>query len=673
MMKRLLFLGFMLACSALAFGQAARYDSVAQSTTIIQTKTIIIPMPLATVTVCAFPAVGGLPCTNKAPVCPDETLAGCTTSAPLNPLTADAQGNFGFWVAAGSYDYTVCPVNITAGQPCQGPFHVILALPVSATPGGTGVGAHNILSITHPDTVPNAVVKGDLIFGSGLGNPPVAFWDHLAIGVPGQILTVGPKTLGFSYPEWDAFPGATCNIADVHNWYFGPGGSDLTGTGLIGNPWATPGHAVDQIPGLICGRYLLHMTGPGTVSSGPFNPITNSGGLNLSGRVCDGGGLDNNGGAPPPTWPINDGNFPPAYSWVEIIGDTTDLAPSTFIIDNALGEIDVSGCNLILRSLQVKNGAFGVHAAHQAFVGLSGVLFDSNGTGILATEGSTVYVDNQDFLEPAFTANVLITNSTNYGFLISDDSLLTDYRSDGGNGPTNMNLEVDGPSGIACGLFLYSRAWIRGTLKCLASAGTTGFIATDSKLAVATLSVDGSNLAATTGINLEASSLSGSATGGGTYTIANVDIGAQLDSASFVDALPTFTTNIQDWKNMGLDSAPAWASGSVNGRAAEFMQTVTFSATPAFDMRQGAVKKMTLTADVTASTIINPPTTLGIAEFATFLLCQDGGGAHAFAWAANVKGADVIGAVGSKCNVQRFMYDQATTTWYAVSAMVKDQ
>lgn len=106
-----------------AFGQAARFDSVAQTTTTVSATntTVLVPLPGATVTVLNYPA-NGLPGTNKASVCPDSTLVGCTTGAPNNPITADARGNFGFWIAAGTYDYTVCaPSGV-----CQGPYHIVL-------------------------------------------------------------------------------------------------------------------------------------------------------------------------------------------------------------------------------------------------------------------------------------------------------------------------------------------------------------------------------------------------------------------------------------------------------------------------------------------------------------------------------------------------------------------
>jgi hypothetical protein len=108
-----------------AFGQAARFDSVAQTTTTVSATntTVLVPLPGATVTVCTYPSNGTLPCTNKASICPGVTVDGsCTSSAPNNPITADSLGNFGFWAPGGSYDYTICAVSGV----CQGPYHAVL-------------------------------------------------------------------------------------------------------------------------------------------------------------------------------------------------------------------------------------------------------------------------------------------------------------------------------------------------------------------------------------------------------------------------------------------------------------------------------------------------------------------------------------------------------------------
>lgn len=373
--------------------------------------------------------------------------------------------------------------------------------------------------------------------------------------VTGDVLTVVNN--GASTPTFQTPAGATCSITQVTTWWIDTTGNDSTGTGTNGNPWLTAQHAVDQIPGLVCGRYIIRMKTAGTYT----------GSVVLDGRVFAGGNAGGTNDSSLVEWPISDGNNPPAYSWVEILGDDTDTAPSTFIILVGGGEVAVADGNLILRALQVKGDGtgFGVHAAH-AFVGLSGVLLDSNGTGILATEGSTIHVDNYDFVDPAFGANVLITNSLNYGFLISDDSLLTDYRSDGNNGSTNTILEVGGPVGTACGLAQFSRVWFRGTINCeTGSATAAGLIATHSRMSIATMTNDGQSLGGVgtggTGLRLESSQLSGAALGGANYTFQNFNgdlgRGVSLDPYSWIDSIPTLSGNTTDWfYNLGGPPSP---------------------------------------------------------------------------------------------------------------------
>jgi hypothetical protein len=99
-------------------------------------------------------------------------------------------------------------------------------------------------------------------------------------------------------------------------------------------------------------------------------------------------------------------------------------------------------------------------------------------------------------------------------------------------------------------------------------------------------------------------------------------------------------------------------SGSVN--------TVTFSTKPTFDASLGNTQKITLTDNVTSSTLSNP--TAG--QTINFIICQDGTGGRRFVWPTNVKGAMTIGSTASKCNAQDFIFDG--TNAYAVSPGITD-
>jgi hypothetical protein len=101
-MKKLLLL-LALTCSAL--GQGVRYDgNVTVSATNVPAgaQAPVFTLPYAVATACSFPAVGS-PCTNTVPIYSDVA----PTQALDNPLTADSQGRFGFWIAPGIYSYSV--------------------------------------------------------------------------------------------------------------------------------------------------------------------------------------------------------------------------------------------------------------------------------------------------------------------------------------------------------------------------------------------------------------------------------------------------------------------------------------------------------------------------------------------------------------------------------------
>jgi hypothetical protein len=90
-----------------------------------------------------------------------------------------------------------------------------------------------------------------------------------------------------------------------------------------------------------------------------------------------------------------------------------------------------------------------------------------------------------------------------------------------------------------------------------------------------------------------------------------------------------------------------------NGAVISGLNSVTFSATPNFDANQGNTQKITLTGNVTSSTLSDA--TAG--ETLNFAICQDGSGSHTFVWPSNVKGGMTIGSAASSCSVQSFVFD----------------
>lgn len=92
--------------------------------------------------------------------------------------------------------------------------------------------------------------------------------------------------------------------------------------------------------------------------------------------------------------------------------------------------------------------------------------------------------------------------------------------------------------------------------------------------------------------------------------------------------------------------------------------TVAFSATPTFNAGASDTFEITLTGNVTSSTLSNP----GAGEHLTFTICQDATGGRTFAWPSGFRGQGTIGSTASTCSTQRFWYDG--TNFFAVAGMI---
>jgi hypothetical protein len=118
-------------------------------------------------------------------------------------------------------------------------------------------------------------------------------------------------------------------------------------------------------------------------------------------------------------------------------------------------------------------------------------------------------------------------------------------------------------------------------------------------------------------------------------------------------------TDKEIWGNVPDPGVPNRVSGmNLN------VKVVSFSATPTFDVSLGDTQKITLTGDVTRSTLSNATAGQSI----NFIICQDSGGSHTFVWPTNVKGGMTIGSTLSTCSAQSFRFDG--TNAYATSAGV---
>lgn len=90
------------------------------------------------------------------------------------------------------------------------------------------------------------------------------------------------------------------------------------------------------------------------------------------------------------------------------------------------------------------------------------------------------------------------------------------------------------------------------------------------------------------------------------------------------------------------------SSKSIN----DTLTTVSFSATPTFDAALGSKFTITLTNNVTSSTLSNAKTGQNL----TFVICQDGTGGRTFAWPTGFSTAPTISGTASVCTSQVFVW-----------------
>jgi len=86
----------------------ARYDSnvfTAAGNVPAGAQAPMYTLPYSVISICQSPAIPatGAPCTNTAPIFSDQAL---TVLIP-QPITSDSQGRYGFWIAPGTYTYSV--------------------------------------------------------------------------------------------------------------------------------------------------------------------------------------------------------------------------------------------------------------------------------------------------------------------------------------------------------------------------------------------------------------------------------------------------------------------------------------------------------------------------------------------------------------------------------------
>lgn len=119
-----------------------------------------------------------------------------------------------------------------------------------------------------------------------------------------------------------------------------------------------------------------------------------------------------------------------------------------------------------------------------------------------------------------------------------------------------------------------------------------------------------------------------------------------------------YTAALMTWTDAGLFTFPY---GLKAKQLYTYANVVPFSSTPTFDASLGNTQKITLTGNVTSSTLSNA----AVGQTINFLICQDATGGRTFTWPTNVLGGMTVGPTASKCSAQTLLFDG--TNAYALS------
>src|SRR4029077_17414537 len=93
--------------------------------------------------------------------------------------------------------------------------------------------------------------------------------------------------------------------------------------------------------------------------------------------------------------------------------------------------------------------------------------------------------------------------------------------------------------------------------------------------------------------------------------------------------------------NLFYCNAGVWSIQGTNsiGMGEFSLNSLPFSATPAFDASKGSIQSITLRGNITSSTFTNALT----GQLVTMHICQDATGGRTFKWPANFHGGMTIG------------------------------
>jgi hypothetical protein len=146
--------------------------------------------------------------------------------------------------------------------------------------------------------------------------------------------------------------------------------------------------------------------------------------------------------------------------------------------------------------------------------------------------------------------------------------------------------------------------------------------------------------------------------GGGTIT--NM---ASLNAVTNIKSAGTVTNNyglyVEDEAGIGTNNYGVYTAGpapsSFGGAVISGLNPVAFSSTPTFDASRGNTQKITLTGNVSSSSLANAAT----GEQINWIICQDGTGGRTFVWPSNVPQGPPVNLNISACTYYSTVFDGA--------------
>jgi hypothetical protein len=157
------------------------------------------------------------------------------------------------------------------------------------------------------------------------------------------------------------------------------------------------------------------------------------------------------------------------------------------------------------------------------------------------------------------------------------------------------------------------------------------------------------------GAPLSGTTVSGNLSGNGNATFTGIVTGSNIPS-SIIQQI--FSAGIGQTQRTGVNFFSGITCSDNAGTSRTdcrpgTLNTVTFSATPTFDCSLGSVQKLTLTGNVTSSSLAN----CQAGQLVTFEICQDATGGRTFANPAGLNQWSALPIAANACAVQQYSFD----------------